>query len=156
MTSLVWPVGLASVKVGHGLVLLATVNNPLLSNILSRRLNRPLFFFVDVKYLSFASDRRSNTLFSVVLDSDGSRTAGWYKVNGLDSVGCWSSTERWRRKAWMSSAVNPSVDAPEFISFRASAIVGVSNTSPSSRGSNERRFSSLEADWWRVSTIPEI
>ena len=53
----------------------------------------------------------------------------------------------------MSSAVNPSVDAPEFISFRASEIVssdwwrvGVGDTSPSSRSSRERRFSSFEAD----------
>ena len=51
------------------------------------------------------------------------------------------------------TAVNPSVDALEFNSFRASAIVssvcwivGVGDTSPSSRGSKERRFSSFEAD----------
>ena len=88
MTSLVWPVGLASVKVGHGLVLLAIVNRPLLSNILSRRSYRSLFFLEDVVNLSFASDRRLNVLFSVVLDSDGSRTAGWCRVNGLNSVGC--------------------------------------------------------------------
>ena len=92
-------------------------------------------------------------LLSVVLDSDGSRTAGWCRINGLDSVGCWGSAERWRRKALMSSAVNPSVVAPEFISFRASEIVssdwwrvGVGDTSPSSRISKERRFSSFEAD----------
>ena len=53
----------------------------------------------------------------------------------------------------MSSAVNSSVDAPEFISFRASEIVssdwwreGVGDTSPSSRSSEERRISSFEAD----------
>ena len=46
----------------------------------------------------------------------------------------------------MSTAVNPSVDAPKFISFRASVIVssdwwrvGVGETSPSSRSSKERR-----------------
>ena len=87
ITFLVWPVGLASVYVGHSLVLLAIVNNPLLSNVLSRRSKRSLFFLEDVENLSLASDRRSKVLFSVVLDSDGSRTAGWYKVGGLDSVG---------------------------------------------------------------------
>ena len=53
----------------------------------------------------------------------------------------------------MSLAVNPSVDAPEFISFKASEIVSsdwwrvsVGDTSPSSRSSRERRFSSFEAD----------
>ena len=39
------------------------------------------------------------------------------------SDGCWISAERWRRKALMSSAVNRSVVAPEFTSFRASAMV---------------------------------
>ena len=99
MISLVWPVGLASVKVGHIRVRLAIVNNPLLSNILSRRSKRSLFFLEDVVNLSFASDRRSKVLFSVILDSDGSRTAGWCRVNGLDSVGWWGSIEHWRRKA---------------------------------------------------------
>ena len=139
------------------------VNRPLLSRILSKRSNRSLFFLVDVENLSFANVRRSNMLFSVVLDSDGSWTAGWNTLGGFDSVWCCASAERWRRKALMSSAVNPSIDALEFNSFRASAIVSsdwwivdVSNTSPSSRGSGERRFSSLEADWWRVSTILEI
>ena len=42
----------------------------------------------DVENLSFASVRRSNVLFSVVLDSDGSRAAGWYIVGGCKSVGC--------------------------------------------------------------------
>ena len=150
-------------KVGHGRVLLAIVNRPLFSRILSSRSNRSLFFLVDVENLSLASDRRSKVLFSVVLDSDGSRTAGWYRVDGLDSVGCCRSAERCSRKAEISSAVNPSVDALEFNSFRASEsvssdwwIVDVSNTSPSSRGSGERWFSSLEADCWRVSTILEI
>ena len=93
-TSFVWPVGLASVYVGHSLVLLAIVNIPLLSNILSRRLKRSLFFLEDVENLSLASDRRSNVLFSVILDSDGSRTAGWYEVDGFDSVGYCRSAER--------------------------------------------------------------
>ena len=91
MVSLVWPVGLASVKVGHIRVRLAIVNNPLLSNILSRRSKRSLFFLEDVVNLSLASDRRSNVLFSVILNSDGSRTAGWCRVNGLDSFGWWGS-----------------------------------------------------------------
>ena len=149
-TSFVWPVGLASVKVGHSLVLLAIVNRPLLSSVLSRRSKRSLFILEDVENLSLASDRRSKVLFSVVLDSDGSRTAGWDKVDGLDSVGCCRSAERCCRKAEMSSAVNPSVDAFEFNSLRASAIVplvcwivGVGDTSPSSRSSKERRFSSF-------------
>ena len=129
------------------------MNNPLLSKILSRRSRRSLFFLEDVENLSLASDRRSKVLFSVVLDSDGSRTAGWYKVDGLDSVGCCRSAERCSRKAEISSAVNPSVDALEFNNLRASAIVpsvcwivGVGDTSPSSRSSKERRFSSFEAD----------
>ena len=71
MTSLVWPVGLTSVKVGHIRGRLAIVNNPLLSNILSRRSERSLFFLEDVVNLSLASDRRSKVLFSVILDSDG-------------------------------------------------------------------------------------
>ena len=75
-TSFVWPVGLSSVKVGHGLVRLAIVYRPLLSRILSSLSYRSLFFLEDVENLSFESVRRSNVLFSVVLDSDGSRTAG--------------------------------------------------------------------------------
>ena len=58
-----------------------------------------------------------------------------------------------KEKALMSSAVNPSVDALEFNSFRASESVssdcwmaGVGNTSPSSRSSEERRLSRLDAD----------
>ena len=94
MVSLVWPVGLAFVKVGHIRVRLAIVNRPLLSRILSKRSNRSLFFLVDVENRSFANVRRSNMLFSVVLDSDGSRTAGWYIVGGFGSVGCWTSAER--------------------------------------------------------------
>ena len=56
-------------------------------------------------------------------------------------------------KALMSSAVNPSVDALEFNSFRASEgvssdcwMAGVGNTSPSSMSSEERRLSRLDAD----------
>ena len=107
-------------KVGHGLFLLAIVYRPLLSRILSSLSKRSLFLLEDVENLSFEIVRRSKVLFSVVLDSDGSRTAGWYRVDGLDSVGCCRSAERCSRKAEISSAVNPSVDALEFNSFRAS------------------------------------